>query len=111
VLGAGVAAFALAYAGFAVAGADVVLLGVLFVLAGVGIGLVETSESAAVASLAPVELRGSAFGLLGAAQSFGNLAASALAGALWTLVSPEAAFAYLTLWMLVALAGLALARR
>lgn len=111
VLGAGVAAFALAYAGFAAAGASVVVLGALFVLAGVGIGLVETSESAAVASLAPDGLRGSAFGLLGATQSFGNLAASAVAGALWTLVSAEAAFAYLAAWMVVSLAGLSLARR
>jgi MFS family permease len=110
VLGAGVAAFALAYAGFAAAGASIVLLGLLFVLAGVGIGLVETSENAAVAALAPTEIRGSAFGLLGATQSFGNLAASGVAGLLWTLASPEAAFAYLAAWMVVALVGLLLAR-
>jgi hypothetical protein len=36
-------------------------------------------------------------------QSFGNLAASAVAGALWTLVSPAAAFAYAASWMPVAL--------
>jgi hypothetical protein len=40
-------------------------------------------------ALAPVELRGSAFGLLAAVQSFGNLAASAIAGLLWTLASPR----------------------
>src|SRR5215213_3033601 len=45
-----------------------------FVAAGVAIGCVETAEHAAVAALAPVELRGSAFGLLAAVQSFGNLA-------------------------------------
>jgi hypothetical protein len=33
-------------------------------------------------------------GLLVAAQSFGNLAASAIAGFLWTLISPAAAFVY-----------------
>jgi hypothetical protein len=53
----------------------------------VAIGCVETAEHAAVAALAPVELRGSAFGLLAAVQSFGNLAASAIAGLLWTLAS------------------------
>jgi MFS family permease len=111
VLGAGVAAFAVAYAGFAAAGPDIALLGLLFILAGVGIGLVETSENAAVAALAPTEIRGSAFGLLGATQSFGNLAASGVAGLLWTVASPEAAFSYLTAWMVVALAGLLLARR
>jgi MFS family permease len=67
---------------------------------------VETAEHAAVAALAPVELRGSAFGLLAAVQSFGNLAASAIAGLLWTLASPWAAFAYLVAWMVLALVGL-----
>jgi hypothetical protein len=40
-------------------------------------------------------LRGSAFGLLAAVQSFGNLAASAIVGLLWTLASPRVAFGYL----------------
>ena len=79
--------------------------------AGVGIGCVETAEHAAVASLAPEELRGSAFGLLAAVQSFGNLAASAIAGLLWTLASPRVAFAYLVAWMLLALVGLLAAGR
>jgi len=39
-------------------------------------------------------------------QSAGNLAASATAGALWTLISPTAAFLYSAAWMLLALAGL-----
>ncbi|MET9818166.1 MULTISPECIES: hypothetical protein [unclassified Streptomyces] len=44
--------------------------------------------------------------------SLGNLAASIIAGVLWTVVSPTAAFAYLTAWMVLALGGLlALARR
>jgi MFS family permease len=72
---------------------------------------VETAEHAAVAALAPVELRGSAFGLLAAVQSFGNLAASATAGLLWTAVSPRVAFAYLVAWMLLALVGLLAADR
>ena len=79
--------------------------------AGVAIGCVETAEHAAVAALTPVELRGSAFGLLAAVQSFGNLAASAIAGLLWTAVSPRVAFAYLVAWMAVALVGLLLAER
>ena len=61
---------------------------------------------AAVASLAPPDLRGSAFGALAAIQSFGNLAASAVAGGLWTLVSPRAAFLYLAGWMVVSAAAL-----
>jgi hypothetical protein len=44
-------------------------------------------------------------------QRFGNLAASAIAGLLWTAVSPRVAFGYLVAWMLRALVGLVLAAR
>lgn len=106
-LAAGVAAFAAAYLGFALAG-GVGVLAVSFVAAGIAIGCVETAEHAAVASLAAPALRGSAFGLLAGFQSFGNLAASAIAGLLWTIFSPVVAFLYLAVWMLVALVGLRL---
>jgi hypothetical protein len=39
-------------------------------------------------------------------QGCGNLAASAIAGLLWTAVSPRVAFGYLVAWMVLALAGL-----
>ncbi len=103
VLAAGAAAFLLAYLGLAVG--SVPLASAASVVAGVGIGCVETAEQAAVASLAPEHYRGSAFGLLAAIQSFGNLAASGVAGLLWTVFSPSAAFAYLAARMVVALAG------
>ena len=63
-------------------------------LAGVAIGCAETAQHTAVATLTPPDVRGSAFGLLAATQAFGNLIASSVAGVLWTLVSPTAAFAY-----------------
>jgi MFS family permease len=110
VLALGVAAFLLAYLGFGFVGSTVAGLALLFAAAGIGIGLVETAEHAAVASLAPNEIRGSAFGLLAATQSFGNLAASAIAGLLWTLVSPRLAFLYLAAWMVVSLVALTLTR-
>jgi hypothetical protein len=72
---------------------------------------VETAQHAAVAALAPVELRGSAFGPLAAVQSFGNLAASAIAGLLWMLASPRVAFGHLVSWMVLALIGLLAAGR
>jgi hypothetical protein len=50
-------------------------------------------------------------GPLAAVQSFGNLAASTIAGLLWTLASPRVAFGYLVGWMLLALAGFLTARR
>lgn len=111
VLGAGIAAFALAYAGFAAVGAGIPLLAACFALAGVGIGCVETAEHAAVATFAPERVRGSAFGVLAGVQSFGNLAASALVGLLYTAVSPEAAFGYAATLMAAALVGLATAMR
>ncbi len=103
----GAAAFALAYLVLALSGPSLPLLGAGFVLAGVGIGCAETAEHAAVAALAPERLRGSAFGLLAGLQSIGNLAASAIAGVLWTLVSPTAAFLYAAALMTLALPALA----
>jgi MFS family permease len=110
VLGLGVTCVAAAYLGFALAGSSILLLAILFAAAGVGIGFVETAEHAAVATLAPAEMRGSAFGLLAGVQSFGNLAASAVAGLLWTLASPRVAFLYAAAWMCLSLAALAFAR-
>ena len=91
VLTAGVGLFAAAYTEFALTGASLAVLTLPFAAAGIAIGCVETAEHAAVAAFAPAEVRGSAFGLLAAAQAAGNLAASAVAGVLWTTVSPAAA--------------------
>jgi dipeptide/tripeptide permease len=55
-------------------------------------------------------MRDSVSGLLAAVQSFGNLAASAIAGLLWTLASPQVAFLYFAPGMLASLAALALIR-
>jgi MFS family permease len=104
---AGVAAFAMAYLLFAVSDPVLVLLTVAFALAGVGIGCAETAEHAAVAAFAPSQIRGSAFGLLATVQAVGNVAASTIAGLLYTLASPTAAFIYLLTWMMLALALLA----
>ena len=106
VLGGGVALFAVAYALLAVTGPNVLVLGVAFVAAGVGIGSVETAERATVALAAPDAVRGSAFGLLAAIQAVGDLVASATVGLVWTLVSPVAAFALAAGAMVVALVAL-----
>jgi MFS family permease len=102
ILAAGAALFAAAYLLLAATGPDIALLAAGFALGGLGIACTETAEHAAVAAEAPTELRGSAFGLLAAAQSFGNLAASAIAGLLWTVVSPPVAFIYAAAWMVIA---------
>ncbi len=111
VLAGGVGAFGLAYAGFATSEASIPLLASAFAMAGLGIGCVETAEHAAVATLAPDELRGSAFGVLAAVQSFGNFVASALAGLLYTVASPATAFTYAAALMVAALIALATTRR
>ncbi|MGH2671125.1 MAG: MFS transporter, partial [bacterium] len=109
VLAAGVGAFLIAYLGFAGAALSIPGLALPFVLAGVGIGLVETAEHAAVAAFAPPDARGSAFGALAAVQSCGNLAASGNAGLLGSAFSAKVAFAYLSAWMAAALIGLLVA--
>jgi MFS family permease len=106
----GSAAFAGSFAGFAFAGASIPVLALLFVAGGVGIGLGEAAQSAAVAAHAPVELRGSAFGLVSAVQAFANFAASAVWGLIYTTVSPRAAFLYLSAWSAVAVVAFAVSR-
>ncbi len=98
--GAGV--YIAAYALFALVSGGWLLLVLAFVLAGAGIGLAETAESALVARLLPDELRGSGFGVLGGVQAFGGLLSSAVVGLLWSLVSPAAGFLYAAGWMVVA---------
>ncbi|MDQ3103366.1 MAG: MFS transporter [Actinomycetota bacterium] len=103
VLSLGVAAFAIAYIGFAFVGASIPLLAVFFIAAGVGIGAVETAEHSAVATMAPGGLRGSSFGALAAIQSFGNLIASSVVGVIYVVASPTAAFLFPAVMMLGAL--------
>ncbi len=100
----GTGAFAAAYGGFAFVGASIPLLAVFFILAGLGIGAVETAEHSAVAILAPESLRGSSFGALAAIQSFGNLLSSSIVGVLYVAFSPTVAFLAPTVAMIVALA-------
>ncbi len=101
VLAAGAVCFAAGYVWFAIGSHNPVVLAPAFILAGIGIGCAETAQSAAVAALAPVDLRGSAFGLLATAQAVANLTASAVAGILWSAVSPTAAFVFLAAAMAV----------
>lgn len=99
----GVFCYLLAYLGFAISTPNIALLATSFIVAGLAIGCIETSEHAAVATMAPGDLRGSAFGLLAAIQSFGNIIASGVAGLLWSLISPTVAFVYLAAWAALAL--------
>jgi MFS family permease len=105
VFAAGVVLFGLAYAGFAFSGHAWPLLLIFFAIAGAGMGLTDTAESALVARLLPDELRGSGFGLLGGVQSLGDFVSSAAVGLVWTVVSPSAAFVLAAGWMALSLAA------
>jgi MFS family permease len=64
----------------------------LFLAYGLYFGLTEGVEKAWVADMAPANARGTAFGIYNAALGLGGLAASVIFGAIWTRVSPGAAF-------------------
>lgn len=110
VLGAGASCYVVAYVAFAADGsAWAVVLGA-FLLAGVGIGLVETAETTTVALALPDRLRGNGFGVLGLIQSFGDLGASLVVGLLWAAISPAVAFGYAAAWMLASVVASVLTR-
>jgi len=101
VFASGATLYIAAYALFALPFHSWPILVGAFLLAGSGIGLAETAESALVAGLLPDRLRGSGFGLLGGVQSCGDFASSAAVGLLWTAVSPTVGFLYAAGWMAV----------
>jgi MFS family permease len=101
VFGTGAVVYVFAYMGFAIGSHSWRFLLVAFILAGSGIGLGETSESALVARAAPDHLRGSAFGALGGIQAAGDVVSSVTVGILYAAVSPGVAFAYAGAWMVL----------
>jgi len=107
----GAAAFAAAYLGLSFDTGSWLLLAPWFIAAGIGIGCAEMAEHAAVAASAPIDIRGSAFGLLAGVQSLGNVAASGIAGLIWTTLSPAWAFGFLAAAMVIATGLLASRRR
>jgi MFS family permease len=74
---------------------------VIFIVAGIFAAAKETLESAIPAAMITGQTRGTAYGALGFVNGFGDLAASALTGMIWTAVSPTAAFALAGSLMLV----------
>lgn len=68
-------------------------LGTLFALGGTYIAVQDALEGALTADLVAEDLRGTAYGVTGTVNGVGDLVASAMVGGLWTLFSPELAFA------------------
>ena len=70
------------------------MLALLFVLAGVYVGIVDAMERALAADLLPIEQRGVGYGALATANSFGDLLSSIIVGLLWAHVSFAALAAF-----------------
>jgi MFS family permease len=72
---------------------SVYALTAIFVVAGVFAAAQDTLEKAIPPDLTDASIRGTVYGTLGAVNGVGDLISSALVGTLWTVVSPEVAFA------------------
>ncbi len=91
VLLAGWGWYAAVYAGFALA-TNATHAWMLFLAYGVYFGLVEGTEKALIADLAPAGRRGTAFGWYNATMGIAALPASVLLGTLWSARGPSVAF-------------------
>jgi MFS family permease len=89
----GWAVYAVSYCGFALA-ASQWQIWCVFLFYGIFYGLTEGVEKAFVADMAPPDQSGTAFGWYNLAIGVGALPASLLFGAIWTWVSPAAAFTF-----------------
>ncbi len=86
---------------FAVEASSILLLAVLFSLAGVFIAVEDALEGVLTADLVPDESnRGTAYGVMGTVNGVGDFISSVVVGALWSF-SPEAGFAYAAAAMLL----------
>ena len=87
------------------------LLAGIFLLAGLFAAAQDTLEGAIPPEYVPdAKKGGTAYGILGAVNGFGDLIASATVGTLWTLVSPAVAFSAAALLMLLGARGVASAK-
>jgi len=81
------------------------------VLWGLHLGFTQGLLATLVADTAPLELRGTAYGLFNLLTGLALLAASILAGALWDIIGSRATFLAGAVFTALALAGLAATRR
>jgi MFS family permease len=65
----------------------------IFALAGIFTGVVEAIEDSITAEIVPATQHGMAYGTLAAVNAVGDFTSSVVVGAVWTAVSPSAAFA------------------
>jgi MFS family permease len=77
----------------------ILLLFILFALAGVYIAVEDTLESTITADIISSKIRGIGMGVLGTVNGFGDLVSSILIGFLWTAISPAIGFAVASIFM------------
>lgn len=77
---------------FVASAGDLLLLAVIFAIAGLYVAVQEALEATVTADLVPAEARGLGFGALGTVNGVTKLISSSLVGILWTAVSPAFAF-------------------
>lgn len=95
VLGLGYGLFAILCLGFMLPWAtSLPALALLFTLAGLSAGIVDTVEDALAAELLAADRRGRGFGSLAAVNSVGDMVSSIAVGVLWTVAPPAWGFAY-----------------
>jgi MFS family permease len=100
-LAAGYFVGAIACAGFILEPPTIIVLAVLFGLAGIHGAFQQSLEKSLAAEILPKEVRGSGFGVLATANGIGDLISSIAVGALWSSVSPAAGFAYAGIFMFI----------
>jgi len=80
--------------GFIFNTANLVYLGLFFLLAGIAIAITDALERTVAADLLPERLRGTGYGTLATINGIGDLGSSTVVGFLWTAISPVAGFGY-----------------
>lgn len=109
VMMAGLAVFAVVYAGFGLAGGPR-WVWILFAVYGLYQGLTDGTSRALVVDLVSPERRGTALGVYAMATGLAALPASLIAGLLWQKVGPAAPFLYGAAMAALACAGFLLVR-
>jgi hypothetical protein len=70
------------------------MLGAVFVLGGIYVGIEETLEDSLCAELVDEAYHGMAFGVLATVNGIGDFVSSAVVGLLWSLAGTTVVFAY-----------------
>ena len=88
----------------------IVILIIIFFIAGLYVATQEALEASVTADLVSAERRAMSYGALGTVNGAAKFASSTAVGVLWTLVSPVFAFAVAALFMVAGTAALASVR-